>query len=55
MPIKIFAAAVAVVLMLCFLGPPVLKLKEVALGAVILIGIVMMLVDLWQSLQSKED
>ena len=55
MPIKIFAAAVAVVLMLCFLAPPVLKLQDVALGAVILIGIVMMLADLWQSLQAKED
>ena len=55
MPIKIFSAAVAVVLMLSFLAPPVLKLKEVALGAVILIAIVMMLIDLWQSLQSKDD
>jgi len=55
MPIKIFAAAVAVVLVLCFLAPPVLKLKDIALGVVILIGIVMMLADLWQSLQKKED
>jgi hypothetical protein len=55
MPIKIFAAAVAVVLMLCFLAPPVLKLKDFELGAVILIGIVMMLADLWQSLQEKEN
>lgn len=55
MPIKIFAAVVAVVLVLAFLIPPVLKLKDVALGAVILIGIAMMLIDLWQSLQSKED
>jgi hypothetical protein len=55
MPIKILSAAVAVVLMLSFLAPPVLKLKDVALGVVILIGITMMLVDLWQSLQSKED
>lgn len=55
MPIKIFAAAVAVVLMLSFLAPPVLKLKDIALGAVILIGFVMMLADLWQSLQAKED
>ena len=54
MPIKIFAAVVAVVLMLGFLAPPVLKLQEVALGVVILIAVVMMLVDLWQSLQSKE-
>jgi len=55
MPIKIFAAVVAVILMLSFLAPPVLKLKDISLGAVILIGIVMMLVDLWQSLQSEED
>ena len=45
----------AVVLMLVFLPPVVVKLKDVELGVVILIGIVMMLVDLWQSLQSKED
>ena len=32
-----------------------IKLKDVALGVVILIGIAMMLVDLWQSLQSKDD
>lgn len=55
MPIKIFAAVVAVVMMLCFLAPPVLKLKDIALGIVILIGIAMMLVDLWQSLRSKDD
>ena len=55
MPIKIFSAAVAVVLMVCFLGAPVLKLKDVALGCITAIGIAMMLVDLWQSLQSKED
>jgi hypothetical protein len=55
MPVKIFAAIVAVVMVLCFLAPPVLKLKDIALGAVILIGICMMLADLWQSLQKKED
>ncbi len=55
MGIKIFAAIVAVVLMIGFLTPVVFKLKNVALGCVILIGIVMMLVDLWQSLQAKED
>ncbi len=55
MPIKIVVAIVAVALVLAFLTPVVFKLKEVALGVVILIGIVMMLVDLWQSLQSKDD
>jgi hypothetical protein len=55
MPIKFFAAVVAVILVITYLVPVVLKLKDVALGVVILIGIGMMLVDLWQSLQSKED
>ena len=55
MPIKFFAAVVAVILMVGFLVPVVLKLKDVALGAVISIGLVMMLVDLLQSLKSKED
>jgi len=55
MPFKILAGVVAVALMVAYLMPPVFKLKDVALGAVISIGIVMMLVDLWQSLQSKDD
>ncbi len=55
MPVKIFAAIVAVALVVAFLGAPVFKLKDVALGVVILIGIAMMLVDLWQSLQSKDE
>lgn len=50
MGLKIFSAIVAVVLMVSYLAPVVLKLKEVALGVVILIGIGMMLRDLWQSL-----
>jgi hypothetical protein len=55
MPIKLFSAAVAIVLMLSYLGAIVFKLKEFSLGAVVLIGLAMMLVDLWQSLQSSED
>jgi hypothetical protein len=55
MPIKIFAAILAIVLMLGFLSPVMFKLKDVVLGVVILIGIAMMLVDLWQSLRSKDD
>jgi hypothetical protein len=43
------------VLMLAFLSPVVLKLKDIELGIIILVGIVMMLIDLWQSLQSQED
>ena len=55
MPTKIFAAVVAVILMIGFLVPVVLKLKDVPLGVVICIGIAMMLVDLAQSLKSKDD
>ncbi len=55
MPVKIFSGVVAVVLLLAYLVPLVLKLKEVALGVVILIGITMVLVDLWQSLRAGED
>lgn len=55
MGIKIAAGAVAFLLMLSYLLAPVLKLKDVALGVVIAIGVAMMAVDLWQSLKSKDD
>ena len=55
MAVKIAAAVVAMILMFAYLLPPVFKLKDVALGVVICIGLAMMLVDLWQSLKSKDD
>ena len=55
MGLKIFAGIVAVVLMLAYLLPLVFKLKEVSLGIVILIALTMMLIDLRQSLKSKDD
>ena len=55
MGVKITAGVVALILIVGYLLPPVLKLKDFALGAVICIGIAMMLVDLVQSLKSKED
>ncbi len=55
MVFKIFAGIVAVVLFAGFVTPYVLKLKDVALAIVIVIGIAMMGVDLWQSFKSKED
>ena len=55
MALKIAYGIIAAVLVITYLMAPLLKLKDVALGAVILIGIAMMLVDLWQSLQSKEE
>lgn len=55
MTVKIFAGAVAMILALGFLAPPVLKLKDPALAIVVAIGVVLMAVDLWQSLQAKDD
>ena len=55
MPFKIFAGLIAMVIMLAYLAAPVIKLKDIALGVVVLIGVAMMLVDLWQSMQSKDD
>jgi hypothetical protein len=52
---KILAGLVAVLLMLAYLGPIVLKMKDLALGGIVLVGVVVMLVDLWQSLRGRED
>lgn len=54
MSVKIVSAVIAVALLLAYLGPIVFKLKEVSLGVVALIGVGMMLVDLWQSLQKRD-
>lgn len=54
MIMKIAAGLIAVTLVLAFVIPPAIKLKDAALTAVILLGIVMMLVDLWQSLHERE-
>jgi hypothetical protein len=55
MALKIVAGIIAATLVIAFLAPPVLKLQDLALAVVIVIGVAMMLVDLWQSLQSKDD
>lgn len=55
MALKILAGLISVALMLTFVAPVVWKLKDVALIVVVTMGLVMMLVDLWQSLQSKDD
>jgi hypothetical protein len=54
MGIKVAAAAVAVILMFGYLLALLFKLKEIDLGIVIVIGLAMMLVDLWQSFRSKD-
>jgi hypothetical protein len=52
---RIFASIVAAALLITFISPVVIKLKAVALIVVVLIGLTMMLVDIWQSLKSKDD
>lgn len=51
---KLIGAVLSVAVMVAFCLAPVFKLKDVALSAVLLIGLTMMLVDLWQSLRSKD-
>ena len=52
---RILAGVLAAALLIAFIGPVVVKLKDGALSAVVLIGIAMMLADLWQTLKSGED
>jgi len=52
---KIFASIVAVGLMVIYTGAAVVKLQDVALGIVVLIGLGLMAWDLWESVRSKED
>lgn len=47
------SAAVAVALFVVYLYPVVVKLADVALWVVALIGFTMMLVDLWQSMTEQ--
>ena len=55
MAIKIFAGIVAVVLFAGFVTPYVLKMKDIALGIVVLVGLVMMARDLWDTFQEKDE
>lgn len=55
MAFKILCGLIAASLMIVFVAPVALKLKEMSLYVVAGIGIVLMLFDLWQSLQSKDD
>lgn len=46
---KLLYGLLGAVLMLAFLGSFVIKVKEPAMVVVVLIGLVMMAVDLWQA------
>ena len=55
MTTRILASLFAIVLVLAYVGPMVLKLKDAPLAIVILIGTVAMLVDLAHSLREAND
>ena len=52
---KVLAGLVGAVLLIAYMAPVVWRLQDGALWVVTIIGAGMMLVDLWQSLRSKED
>jgi hypothetical protein len=54
MKLKVAYGVLAVILFLIYLAPVVLKLREVALTVVTMSGVIMMIVDLWQSLKTRE-
>lgn len=51
---KAIFGAIGVVLMTLFLGSIVVKLKEPALIIVVLIGLVLMAIDAWQSVRERD-
>ena len=55
MGLKILTGIIAMLLTIGFLAPPVIKLKDPALLVVMLIGVTLMALDLWQSLHEKDD
>ena len=55
MPYKIIAGLIGASLLVAYMAPVVWRLQDIALWIVAGIGVAMMLVDLWQSLQSKDD
>jgi len=54
MIVKLVAGVVAVSMVLAYVLPPAIKLKDIALIIVIAIGVIMMLVDLFQSLRKND-
>jgi VIT1/CCC1 family predicted Fe2+/Mn2+ transporter len=55
MRFKVVVGIMAGLLPILFMSPVVFKLKDVALTAVVVIGLALMIVDLVQSLRSGED
>lgn len=54
MIVKLVTSLIAVVLVLLYLGPVAIKMKDPALWTIIVVGIATMLFDLWQSSRDGE-
>ena len=55
MPFKIIGSILAASMLIAFIGPVAIKLKDIAFSIVVLIGLAMMAADIWQAIKSKED
>jgi hypothetical protein len=54
MRLKLVFGVIAMLLMLGFVGAIVIKLKEISLTIMVLIGVAMMVYDFWESLKEKD-
>jgi hypothetical protein len=52
---KVVAGILGAVLVIAYMAPVVWRLQDIALWIIAGSGVIMMLVDLWQSLQAKDD
>jgi hypothetical protein len=54
MKFRIFCSVVAALLLMAYISPVVVKLKDVALSAVVLVGLSLMIADIWHSLRTRD-
>ena len=55
MLLKLIAGLVGMILLLVFVGIPAVKLKEIPLIIVIVIGVVMMAYEFWEQIREKDE
>lgn len=55
MLLKLIAGLVGMVLLLVFLGIPAVKLREIPLIVVILIGVAMVAYEFWEQIREKDE
>ena len=55
MTVRIVAGLIAIGLLLAYLAPMAFKMKNLPLGIVIVLGVVLMLVEMWHSLRESDE